>query len=101
MTFQQEVELCKRDTSDAVDYIQVCRPECIKFVMTDGDFKSICLYVKTGSFDTMIFRYGYMFTLALLEYFTAIEFYEKCGEIVECIDRLNAAFKDLNIPKRL
>jgi hypothetical protein len=101
MTFSKEVELVKKDTRDAIDFILSNYPENIRFVIGRNDFNSIALYIKTGSFDTMIMMYGYLFTLSLLEYFIRIEFYEKCKEIIDCIDRMNTLLNDCIIPKKL
>lgn len=99
--FREEVLMAKKDTHEAIEFIKKEHPENIRFVITENDFNSIALYIKTGSFDTMILRYGYLFTLSLLEYFVQIEFYEKCKEIVDCINRINGLITEFEIPYKL
>jgi hypothetical protein len=80
---------------DILDYVGYKHPECIRFNPDDYVVKNLQLLIGFDKFSTMLYTYGYLFVLAMKEYYLSIEAYEKCAEINKAIDEHNSLVNDL------
>lgn len=75
--------------------------DSVRFVVNDSAVNSLLLYLKTKSFDTILYVYGYLFIMELLKYFEELENYEDCQLIINAIKEYNKIKKEVNDEKEI
>ena len=89
-----------REAEQAVCWVIDNYIDCVKFDVYTDTIKSIAVYLeynKADSYSSMTMMYGVLFTLALIEYYTSIEYYEKCHQLQQGILRINDLY-GANLP---
>lgn len=77
-----------------VDDIRERNPDAINFEVTPIDLVNIRLYIQLQKYDMLMYMYGHLFLLEVLNTFEAYEKYECCHEIVQQIRVHNARTND-------
>ncbi len=82
---------------DVYDWLYLYHPEAIKYVVDDEILKKVALYLETEKYDTLLFTLGILSYLAVIQYFTENEEYEKCQKMIDVIYRWNNKY-DMELP---
>lgn len=80
--------------------IETRNSDSVKFLYTPGDINNILNLFQRREYYKILYTYGYLFLLELMQSLEDREYYEECVIIKKDIDLHNSKLND-NIPTRL